>query len=208
MSNKRLANKVAWVTGSSRGIGRVVADHLARLGAKVAIHGTGPHSTRAFGEAESLEAVAKEIAQTHDAEILSVWGDLSDEETVKQNVADIRQRFGRIDILVNSAGGDIGTQGTMGENAGKPIHNDAIQVSVADVRTLIERNLMTCILPAFSQHRAKYLELDTLLTQAIIGSITASHDDKRVYTSDLAGDPAFGKRGWQRPYPQQLGEAT
>ena len=144
--SKRLDGKVAWVTGSSRGIGRVVADHLASLGAKVAIHGTTPHSTRAFNEAESLDSVANEIAGRHDADILAVHGDLTDEQTVKDLTAGIRERFGRIDILINNAGGDIGSQGAMGARAGKPVDNDAVNVSLADVRTVLDRNLMTCIL--------------------------------------------------------------
>ena len=144
--SKRLDGKVAWVTGSSRGIGRVVADHLASLGAKVAIHGTTPHSTRAFNEAESLDSVANEIAGRHDADILAVHGDLTDEQTVKDLTAEIRDRFGRIDILINNAGGDIGSQGAMGARAGKPVDNDAVNVSLADVRTVLDRNLMTCIL--------------------------------------------------------------
>ena len=143
---KRLAGKVAWVTGSSRGIGRVVADHLAALGAKVAVHGTAPHSTRAFNEADSLQAVASAIADAHDAEVLAVHGDLTSESTVRELCARIRERFGRIDILVNNAGGDIGSQGAMGEKAGKPLANDAVEVSVADVRTVLDRNLFTCIL--------------------------------------------------------------
>ena len=143
---KRLAGKVAWVTGSSRGIGRVVADHLAALGAKVAIHGTAPHSTRAFNEADSLQAVADAIAEGHDAEVLAVHGDLTSESTVQELCGRIRDRFGRIDILINNAGGDIGSQGAMGEKAGKPVQNDAVDVSVADVRTVLDRNLMTCIL--------------------------------------------------------------
>ena len=65
MSEKRLEDEVAWVTGSSRGIGRVIADHLAGLGAKVVVHGTTPTSTRAFNEADSLEAVAEIIAAAH-----------------------------------------------------------------------------------------------------------------------------------------------
>ena len=145
-TQKRLAGKVAWVTGSSRGIGRVVADHLAALGAKVAIHGTAPHSTRAFNEADSLQAVASAIAEAHDAEVLAVHGDLTSESTVQELCAAIRQRFGRIDILINNAGGDIGSQGAMGEKAGKPVVNDAVEVSVADVRTVLDRNLITCIL--------------------------------------------------------------
>ena len=144
--SKRLDGKVAWVTGSSRGIGRVVADHLASLGAKVAIHGTTPHSTRAFNEAESLEAVAAEVAGRHNADILAVHGDLTDEQTVKDLTAEIRDRFGRIDILINNAGGDIGAQGAMGAKAGKPVDNDAVNVSLEDVRTVLDRNLMTCIL--------------------------------------------------------------
>jgi len=147
LSGKLLTDKVVWVTGSSRGIGRVVASHLASMGAQVAIHGTGTHSTRAFDEADSLDDVAEEIAQQNSAEVLAVHGDLTDEATVKELYAEIRGRFGRIDILVNNAGGDIGAQGTMGENAGKPLSNDAVEVSLADIQSVMDRNLMTCILP-------------------------------------------------------------
>ena len=144
--SKRLEDKVAWVTGSSRGIGRVVADHLAGLGAKVAIHGTTPNSTRAFNEADSLAAVAHEIAEANSAEVLAVHGDLTDEAVVRDLTAQIRDRFGAIDILINNAGGDIGSQGTSGAKAGKPVQNDAVNVSLDDVRIVLERNLMTCIL--------------------------------------------------------------
>ena len=142
----RLAGKVAWVTGSSRGIGRVVADHLASLGAKVAVHGTTPTSTRAFNEADSLDAVATEIAAARNADVIAVHGDLTSEDVVKNLNAEIVDRLGPIDILINNAGGDIGSQGTSGERAGKPVVNDAVEVSIEDVRTVLERNLMTCIL--------------------------------------------------------------
>ena len=143
----RLAGKVAWVTGSSRGIGRAVAAHLAGLGADVAIHGTTPTSTQAFEEAESLDAVAQEIANETGANVLAVHGDLTDLDVVENHVASIRSHFGHIDILVNNAGGDIGTQGVTGENAGKPAANDAINVSLEHIRTVLDRNQMTCILP-------------------------------------------------------------
>ncbi len=61
-------------------------------------------------------------------------------------VASIRDRFGRIDILVNNAGGDIGTKGVTGERAGKPVVNDGVEVSLEDVRIVLDRNLMSCIL--------------------------------------------------------------
>ncbi len=143
---RHLQGRVAWVTGSSRGIGRVIASHLAHLGACVVVHGTSPYSTRAFGEANSLEAVATAIAQEQGVETLAVWGDLTDEATVKGAVDEVRQRFGPIDILVNCAGGDIGAQGVMGPNAGKPQGNDPVHISLEDIRAVLDRNLMTCIL--------------------------------------------------------------
>jgi 3-oxoacyl-[acyl-carrier protein] reductase len=142
----RLDGKNAWVTGSSRGIGRVIADHLASLGARVAVHGTSPTSARALGEAESLQAVADAIARAHGVEVMAVHGNLADEETVARNVAEIRARFGQIDILVNCAGGDIGAQGVTAPNAGKPEGNDAVHISLQDLRAVLDRNLMTCIL--------------------------------------------------------------
>ena len=146
MNDKQLQDQVAWVTGSSRGIGRIIAEHLANLGAKVVVHGTSPYSTRAFDEADSLEAVAQTIAQESGSETLAVWGDLTTEDTVANIVQQIHDRFEQIDILVNCAGGDIGTQGVTGENAGKPLGNDAVHISVQDIRTVLDRNLMTCIL--------------------------------------------------------------
>jgi 3-oxoacyl-[acyl-carrier protein] reductase len=146
MTGKSLQDKVVWVTGSSRGLGRAIASHLAGLGARVAVHGTGPYSTRAFGEADSLQAVADAIAQEHSVEVLPVWGDLTDEATVKRNATEIRGRFDRIDILVNCAGGDIGAQGAMGANAGKPPGNDPLNMPLDHIRVVLDRNLMTCIL--------------------------------------------------------------
>ncbi len=146
MQEKRLEGQVAWVTGSSRGIGRGIADHLASLGARVAVHGTSPTSTRAFNEADSLEAVAKAIAEENDTEILPVWGDLTEEARVQEVAAQIRARFGQIDILVNCAGGDVGSKGVTGPNAGKPEGNNAIDIPLEDIRTVLDRNVMTCIL--------------------------------------------------------------
>src|SRR5215472_11682064 len=107
-----LSGRVAWVTGSSRGLGRAIAAHLASLGADVVVHGTTPTSTRAFDEADSLDAVAAEIAEAHGVDVLAVHGDLADAATVERIVAEIHARFARIDILVHAAGGDIGAGGT------------------------------------------------------------------------------------------------
>lgn len=143
---RSLEGQVAWVTGSSRGIGKVIATELGSLGASVVVQGTTPTSTRAFGEAESLEAVVQEIVEAHDCEVLPVWGDLTDVNVVKDVADQIRDEFGQIDILVNCAGGDVGAEGTSGPQGGKPQGNDAVNISLEDIRVVLDRNLMTCIL--------------------------------------------------------------
>jgi 3-oxoacyl-[acyl-carrier protein] reductase len=144
--NQPLAGQVAWVTGSSRGLGRVMASHLGRLGASVVVHGTTPTSARAFGEAESLDQVARAVATESGARVLAVWGDLTDERQVAALVAQIRTELGRIDVLVNNAGGDIGTAGATGPRGGKPEHNDCVHIPVPEVRAILDRNLLSCIL--------------------------------------------------------------
>src|SRR4030081_884795 len=109
--------RVAWVTGSSRGLGRVIARHLASLGARVVVHGTSPTSTRAFDEADSLEAVAREIADEHHAQVLAVHGHLAEPGTVERIKDEIRKGLGPVDVLTACAGGDIGAAGTGAPNA-------------------------------------------------------------------------------------------
>src|SRR5436190_14982813 len=102
MSEARaLAGKVAWVTGSSRGLGRVMATKLCALGARVAVHGTRFDSPRSFGEGESMEQVARDVAAEANGEAMAVWGDVTDEAEVKRLVSEIRAAWGPVDILVN-----------------------------------------------------------------------------------------------------------
>src|ERR1700675_1296205 len=105
MTEQPLSGQVAWVTGSSRGLGRVMATHLCRLGAEVAIHGTRPDSPKSFGEGESMEQVARDVAAEAGGITFPIWGDVTDEAEVQRMAAAIRRRFGRIDILVTNAGG-------------------------------------------------------------------------------------------------------
>jgi 3-oxoacyl-[acyl-carrier protein] reductase len=144
--NIHLDGKVAWVTGSSRGIGRAILTHLAKAGANVIIHGSGPDSPRAFNEGESLQAVAQDIEQEYRVTCLPVYGDLTQESTVQHVVEQIHDKLNQIDILVNCAGGDIGAQGIQAPLAGKPEKNDAIFIAFEDIRTVLDRNLLTCIL--------------------------------------------------------------
>ncbi len=146
MNAKQLSGKIAWITGSSRGIGLEVASHLASCGANVVIHGSTPQAAPLLGTGGgALADIAAEIAQAHGVEALAVHGDLTRRDAVAAIVAQIHARFGRIDILVNNAGGDIGSKGVHAPKAGKPEHNDAVFIADEDLQIILNRNLMTCI---------------------------------------------------------------
>jgi 3-oxoacyl-[acyl-carrier protein] reductase len=145
MADLPLTGQVAWVTGSSRGLGRVMAEHLGQLGAELVVHGTSQTSARAFGEAESLDQVARDVAARTGRRVLAVAADLTRPDEVQRAVARIRAEYGRIDVLVNNAGGDIGPAGATGAGGGRPSNNDGVFISVEDLRAVIDRNLLSCI---------------------------------------------------------------
>jgi NAD(P)-dependent dehydrogenase (short-subunit alcohol dehydrogenase family) len=91
----RLTGRAALVTGGGRGIGRSIALELARDGAKVAV------SSRTKKE---LDAVVGEIGKLG-SEGFAVVCDALDREGIKKMVASVIDRFGRLDVLVNNAGG-------------------------------------------------------------------------------------------------------
>jgi 3-oxoacyl-[acyl-carrier protein] reductase len=71
---------------------------------------------------------------------LPVLADLTNDEHVTRVVRTVTEKLGPIDILVHNAGGDIAAQG------GKPDPNDAVFVSAEDVRSVLDRNLLSTIL--------------------------------------------------------------
>ncbi len=145
VDTRKLASQTAFVTGSSRGIGRAIATHLATLGVSVAVHGTTPTSARAFGEADSLAAVARAVSTETGGTVVPVHGNLADPVVVTEVVRTIRAALGRIDILVNCAGGDVGAAGTGAPMGGRPSRNDALLISLEDLQAVLDRNLMTCL---------------------------------------------------------------
>ena len=91
----KLEGRIALVTGSSRGIGEVVAARLAREGAKVAVN----YHTGAKAASSVVDSI---VASGGDA--FAVGADVSQEDQVKSMVKEIVQRWGKLDILVNNAG--------------------------------------------------------------------------------------------------------
>lgn len=145
-NNKPLDSRVAWVTGSSRGLGRVMAEELARLGANVAVHGSRPDSPRTFNEGGTMEELASEIAEATGAEVMSTWGDVTSETEMHRVAGEIRDAWQRIDILVCCAGGDIGAGGTGAGRGGRPTEDDCLKISVDDLKSVMDRNLLGTML--------------------------------------------------------------
>lgn len=91
-----LNDKVAIITGGSRGIGKGIATVMAKQGAKIAI---------ADLLKEEAEKTVKEL-QSSGATAMAVQTDICDFEQVKSMVSQVKEKFGSIDILVNNAGWD------------------------------------------------------------------------------------------------------
>ncbi len=98
--------QVAVVTGAARGIGRAIALRLAQKGADVAIADLNLAGAKDFGEILEADSVADEI-RALGRQSLGFEGDLGKSSNADALIAGTIEQFGRIDILVNCAGGAI-----------------------------------------------------------------------------------------------------
>jgi NAD(P)-dependent dehydrogenase (short-subunit alcohol dehydrogenase family) len=90
-----LTGRVAIVTGSTKGIGRAMAEGLATAGATVVV------SSR---KQDACEKVAAEIEEATGSKVVGMACHVGDWEGVGNFVGDVKKRLGRIDVLVNNAG--------------------------------------------------------------------------------------------------------
>jgi short-subunit dehydrogenase len=95
-------HRAAIVTGASRGIGLALAETLAAEGYGLTISARKP---------DTLEAVAERLRESG-CEVESVAANLAEADAIADVVARHRERFGRLDVLVNSAGVGIGATAT------------------------------------------------------------------------------------------------
>lgn len=90
-----LKGKKALVTGGSRGIGKAIAINLAKAGASVAVN--------YFSKAEEAEKVVSEIKQLG-VDSFAIQADVSKKDQVAKMFAEVKTKFGQLNILVNNAG--------------------------------------------------------------------------------------------------------
>jgi NAD(P)-dependent dehydrogenase (short-subunit alcohol dehydrogenase family) len=122
-----LRNKVAVVTGAAKGLGGAITDVLACDGAHVVLAGR---------DRQALELQAAQVDEEYtDRESLVAACDVTDEGEVRAMIGAAVERFGRLDILVNTAG-VIG-----------PIETPAQDVSAEDFRGVLDVNVVGTFLP-------------------------------------------------------------
>ncbi|HET8753739.1 MAG TPA: SDR family oxidoreductase [Salinimicrobium sp.] len=92
---KNLDQKVAYITGGSKGIGYGIAQALSEAGVKVAI------SSRNLKEAEEA---AQEISRNGKAEVIGLQADVRDFESQKKALEQVTSKWGSLDILICNAG--------------------------------------------------------------------------------------------------------
>lgn len=92
---KGLKGKNAIITGSTRGIGRAIAERLAEEGANIVISSSN---------AAASPEVAEEIAQKYNVKTLTIQANVAKFDEVENLVASTKEIFGSVDILVNNAG--------------------------------------------------------------------------------------------------------
>ena len=92
-----IKDKVVVITGGTGVLGKAIAFHLAEEGAKVVVLGR---------KAETGDAIAREI-KANGGEAMFLTTDVTNRELLEQNLADILKTYGRIDALLNAAGGNM-----------------------------------------------------------------------------------------------------
>ncbi len=136
---KELEGKIAFVTGSGRGLGSFMARRLAEYGAHVAVHDLSATESAKYGERSSLDDMVKMI-ESYGVKCVGVTGNIGDKDAVARMKNTIESALGEVEILVNCAGGDIGATGN------KPKPNDALNISFEDIKVLTDNNLIGTML--------------------------------------------------------------
>ena len=92
--NNEFVNKTAIITGAGQGMGKAVAERLAKGGSKIVVFDVNPDQAQA----------AIESLNEYDCETMAVTGDVTKKEDVEKAVKGTVAQFGQVDILINNAG--------------------------------------------------------------------------------------------------------
>lgn len=153
-----LTNKVVLVVASSKGLGKAVAKELAKEGANVML------TSRS---AESLKKAAEEIQEEAKGKIAYFPADITKPEDIKSLVKETREKLGKIDVLVNNAGG--------------PPSGNFLDFDDEDWEKAFQLNLFSYIrlirevLPDLKQEGGKILNIASSSVKAVLPNLILSN---------------------------------
>ena len=153
-----LTNKVVLVVASSKGLGKAVAKELAKEGANVML------TSRS---AESLKKAAEEIQEEAKGKIAYFPADITKPEDIKSLVKETREKLGKIDVLVNNAGG--------------PPSGNFLDFNDEDWEKAFQLNLFSYIrlirevLPDLKQEGGKILNIASSSVKAVLPNLILSN---------------------------------
>jgi short-subunit dehydrogenase len=162
--------KVAVVTGASSGLGRAIATALVDRGASVVLAARG---------ADKLEAVAAEL-RARGGDVLAVPTDITKAEEVERLFARAREKFGRLDMLVN--------------NAGRSARGEAIATTPEEFAELMDLNLIALVrctrtaIPQLLEARGHLINIGSLAGKTaarFMGAYSATKHAVSAYSQQL-----------------------
>ena len=103
MAIKILEQKIAIVTGGARGIGKAIAENLAKEGCKVIIIDPGYSINGNHEDTHIAEKIAKDISNKYNVDTLAITKDVSIDIDIIKSIEIILSKFNSIDIVVNNA---------------------------------------------------------------------------------------------------------
>lgn len=163
-------NKTVLVTGGSSGLGRVIAEAFGAAGARVAICGL---------EADTVTAAAEEMCRSG-ISALGVHADITKQESVDALFAQVLERFGPLDVLVN--------------NAGRSMRGKVLDTTPEQFRELMELNLIALVrctraaAPHLIQRRGHLVNIGSLAAKSAsrwVGAYPASKHAVAAYSQQL-----------------------
>jgi len=125
-----ITDKVVVITGGTGVLGRCIAEHLAEQGAHVVILGRN---------AQLGESIAEQIRK-QGGDALFLESDVMNQEAVEKNCADVLSRYGRVDALLNAAGGNM-------PGATIPPTGNFFGVKIEDFQRVLNLNLTGTVIP-------------------------------------------------------------
>jgi 3-oxoacyl-[acyl-carrier protein] reductase len=161
-----LRGRVALVAGSSRGLGRAIAEELAAEGASLALCARGE---------EALRAVAEEIAGRFGVRVTAVGADLSRTADARRVAEEAAREHGRVDILVTNAGGP--------PSGPFESHDEAAWEATVRLTLLGTVELIRAVLPGMKERRfGRILNVTSIAVKQPVDNLILSNSVRAAVT--------------------------